>query len=47
LLDQLPLEAQMKMARGLMWGGGFEDYRRIIEEWKTEGNMQGMTVETV
>jgi hypothetical protein len=46
-LDRLPPEALMKMARGIPWGDGHEDYRRILEEWRSEGSMQGMNVEAV
>lgn len=40
-------EAQMKAARGGIWGAGINDFARVIKEWRDEGTMRGIEVKAV
>lgn len=37
-------EEQMKKARGAPYGDGVESYVRVLEAWRKEGNMEGLTI---
>jgi cation diffusion facilitator CzcD-associated flavoprotein CzcO len=43
-LDRAPPEFKMIMARSGLWGHGIEDFMRVVEAWRDEGNMQGVEV---
>lgn len=43
-LDRTPPEMQMVMTRSGLWGHGMEDFVRVLEEWREEGNMQGIEI---
>ncbi|KAF2265468.1 FAD/NAD(P)-binding domain-containing protein [Lojkania enalia] len=45
-LDRAPPNMQMIMARSGLWGHGIEDFVRIVEAWREEGNMQGIEIQT-
>jgi hypothetical protein len=38
------MEAQMKAARGAIWGEGIADYVDVIEDWRVQGNLRGLEV---
>lgn len=40
-------EAQMKAARGGIWGAGINDFVRVTKEWRDEGTMRGIEVKVV
>lgn len=44
-MDRLPIEAKMKLARASVWAAGMEDYRRVVEAWRNEGEMKGFRIE--
>jgi cation diffusion facilitator CzcD-associated flavoprotein CzcO len=41
------VEAQMKAARGGIWGAGINNYVRVIGEWREDGGLQGLEVKVV
>ena len=43
-MDRIPPEQQMIMARSGLWGRGIEDYVPILEQWRTEGGMEGIEI---
>ncbi|KAF2118611.1 hypothetical protein BDV96DRAFT_391880 [Lophiotrema nucula] len=45
-LDRLPPEIMPTVVRSGLWGRGIEDFVRVVEEWKSEGSMQGIEVIT-
>jgi len=44
MVTQLPPEEQLKMAKKGIWGRGFHDYARVLEEWRNEGSLQGLEI---
>ncbi|KAK4541879.1 hypothetical protein LTR36_007243 [Oleoguttula mirabilis] len=44
MIDKIPPEARMKAARNSIWGRGFASYLDVLEEWRTQGDMQGLEV---
>lgn len=42
IVDRLPSEEQLKMARSGVWGYGIESYLAHIEAWRAEGGMRGI-----
>ena len=45
-MDRMPPEAQMMVARSGLWGHGIEDFLSYLEEWRAEGGMNGIEVQT-
>lgn len=43
-LESIPPEQRMIMARSGIWGRGIEDFAPILEDWRTEGRMEGIEV---
>ena len=44
-LDRAPPEKQMIIARSGVWGHGFEDFARTVEEWYAKGGLQSNDIE--
>ncbi|KAH8694178.1 hypothetical protein BGW36DRAFT_301315 [Talaromyces proteolyticus] len=44
-IDRAPVEMRMKMARSGLWGSGIEDFLKVIESWRADGNMRGIQVQ--
>jgi hypothetical protein len=42
--DKMNEEQQKGAARAAMWGHGFLDYARILEEWRNDGKLEGYEV---
>lgn len=42
--DKMNEEQQKGAARAAMWGQGFLDYQKILEEWRKEGRLEGYEV---
>lgn len=40
-------QAQMKAAKGAIWGNGVADYVNVIEQWRNEGQLRGLEVKPV
>lgn len=45
-VGRLPAEALAKVARNTIWGKGFTEYSRILENWQADGNLEGLEVST-
>jgi cation diffusion facilitator CzcD-associated flavoprotein CzcO len=37
-------EVQQKRARGALWGKGFDDYARVLSEWRSKGDFSGLEI---
>lgn len=37
-------EEMTRIARSMMWGQGYEDYLRVLREWRGEGTLEGIMV---
>ena len=46
-LDKRSEREQNNSARGVVWGDGYLDFLRVIEEWREDGRMEGLDVKVV
>ncbi|OCK76396.1 FAD/NAD(P)-binding domain-containing protein [Lepidopterella palustris CBS 459.81] len=37
-------EVKQKRARGALWGKGFEDFSRLLSEWRSKGDFSGLEI---
>ena len=44
LMDKMPMEARMKMAKMSIWGEGILDFTEVLEKWREEGKLEGLEI---
>ena len=47
MVDKMPMEKKMWMARAGIWGEGIEGYMNELERWEKDGKMEGLDVRVV
>ena len=44
LMDQMPMEQRMKMAKMAIWGEGILSFADVLKNWREEGKMEGLEI---
>lgn len=46
-VNHMTPEQQMKAARMSLWGRGYTEYSRIVEDWRDKGDLRGLEITVV